>query len=101
MSDSDKVKSQAVIDTSDSDSDVSDSEFRNVAKKPRLDDQGTVSLLLNIGQLFSIFSFCRSLGQDHQGNLLPLPRAVLLDLEMNGREMKRELRRKSMIDKCF
>ena len=46
MSDSDKVKSQAVIDTSDSDSDVSDSEFRNVAKKPRLDDQGNVSLLL-------------------------------------------------------
>ena len=44
MSDADKVKSQAMIDTSDSDTDVSDSEFRNVAKKPRLEDQGNVSL---------------------------------------------------------
>ena len=44
MSDSDKVKSQAMIDTSDSDTDVSDSEFRNVAKKPRLEDQGNVCI---------------------------------------------------------
>ena len=37
MSDSQRVKSKAMIDSSDSDSDMSDSEFQNVAKKPKLD----------------------------------------------------------------
>ena len=35
--DSERVKSKAMIDSSDSDSDMSDSEFQNVAKKPKLD----------------------------------------------------------------
>ena len=35
MSDSEKRKSKATVDSSDSE--VSDSEFRNVAKKPKLD----------------------------------------------------------------
>ena len=37
MNESDRVKSKAMIDSSDSDSDMSDSEFQNVAKKPKLD----------------------------------------------------------------
>ena len=36
MNDSERVKSKAIIDSSDSDS-MSDSEFQNVAKKPKLD----------------------------------------------------------------
>ena len=37
MNESERVKSKAMIDSSDSDSEVSDSEFQNVAKKPKLD----------------------------------------------------------------
>ena len=37
MNESERVKSKAMIDSSDSDSDMSDSEFQNVAKKPKLD----------------------------------------------------------------
>ena len=37
MSDSEKRKSKATVDSSDSD--VSESEFRNVAKKPKLDSE--------------------------------------------------------------
>ena len=37
MNESDRVKSKAMIDSSDSDSEMSDSEFQNVAKKPKLD----------------------------------------------------------------
>ena len=37
MSDSQRVKSKTMIDSSDYDSDMSDSEFQNVAKKPKLD----------------------------------------------------------------
>ena len=45
MNESDRVKSKAMIDSSDSDSDMSDSEFQNVAKKPKLDLAG-VSLVV-------------------------------------------------------
>ena len=44
MNESDRVKSKAMIDSSDSDSEMSDSEFQNVAKKPKLDLAG-VSLV--------------------------------------------------------
>ena len=94
MSDSDKVKSQAMIDTSDSDTDVSDSEFRNVAKKPRLEDQGNVSLPQHC-QTPTTFIIYRSLAQALRENLPPLPQAVLPVLEMNGRGMKKKQRRKS------
>ena len=44
MSDTDRVKSKALIHSSDSDSDdMSDSEFQNVAKKPKLDPAATAS----------------------------------------------------------
>ena len=51
MSDTDRVKSKALIHSSDSDSDdMSDSEFQNVAKKPKLDPAATASkvCLLNV-----------------------------------------------------
>ena len=37
MNESERVKSKAMIDSSNSDSEMSDSEFQNVAKKPKLD----------------------------------------------------------------
>ena len=45
MNESDRVKSKAMIDSSDSDSDMSDSEFQNVAKKPKLDLAGVSSVV--------------------------------------------------------
>ena len=41
MSDSEKIKSKPVINSSDSDSEMSDSEFRNVAKRPKLDQSSS------------------------------------------------------------
>ena len=47
MNESDRVKSKAMIDSSDSDSDMSDSEFQNVAKKPKLDLPAVRVLIIN------------------------------------------------------
>ena len=47
MSEGDKVMSRATID-SDSDSDVSDSEFRNVAKRQKMDPSQVSILVANI-----------------------------------------------------
>ena len=40
---SDSVKSKEIVNTSDSGSDMSDSEFRNVAKRPKLDSSAKVN----------------------------------------------------------
>ena len=47
MNESDRVKSKAMIDSSDSDSDMSDSEFQNVAKKPKLDLPAVRVVIIN------------------------------------------------------
>ena len=47
MSEGDKVMSRATID-SDSDSDVSESEFRNVAKRQKMDSSQVCKFVANI-----------------------------------------------------
>ena len=42
------MKSKAMIDSSDSDSDMSDSEFQNVAKKPKLDLPAVRVLIIDL-----------------------------------------------------
>ena len=48
MNESERVKSKAMIDSSDSDSEVSDSEFQNVAKKPKLDPAAVRVLIIDL-----------------------------------------------------
>lgn len=76
--DSERVKSKAMIDSSDSDSDMSDSEFQNVAKKPKLDlsrvriqnqDMKVTMMMIDDDACF----FHRNLAPPRPGNLLPAP----------------------------
>ena len=82
MSEGDKVKSRATID-SDSDSDVSDSEFRNVAKRQKLD----TSQVSWHHEYIAIHSMVNNHNcyRNHQGNPHHLLQVALLDQEMNGK----------------
>ena len=95
MNESDRVKSKAMIDSSDSDSEMSDSEFQNVAKRPKLDLPG-VSLVFQSIVFFYHKVPRRSPGPRRHRENPPPPAAPRVPV-MSGINLAESLQSPSMI----